>query len=172
MTGRLKVYDADIPGWKYVDAGSVGTVPVIRRVYTADATWSKPVGVAYIEVEVVGGGGSGGGSAATAAGQAGAPGGGGGGGYAKKLLTAADLAGLTTAAVVVGAGGVGVSAGTAMTAGRRPLQARHHDGGGERRRGRLGIDCCCGWYLVRPARAARQRAATSTSVAAVVSTAP
>lgn len=81
-------------------------IPVMR-VYTANDTWSKPAGLKYIVVEVVGGGGGGGGlTNITNSG-----GGGGGGGYSKEILSAASLG--ATEAVTVGAAG---TAGTAANA--------------------------------------------------------
>lgn len=68
------------------------------------ATWSKPSGLSYIEIEGVSGGGAGAG--VTGDGDAG--GGGGGGGYFKATRAEADLG--ATESVIVGAGGVQNSA--------------------------------------------------------------
>lgn len=89
--------------------GSIAGKAPIVRVYTAGATWTKPAGLAYATVEVVGSGGGGGGTALTAAGQSAVGGHGGGGGYARKLFAAALLP--ATCTVVVGAGGAGATAG-------------------------------------------------------------
>jgi hypothetical protein len=59
---------------------TTSTVPIIRT-YTTNATWTKPPGLKYIIVEMVGGGGNGGNTSGADGG-----GGGGGGGYAKKLI--------------------------------------------------------------------------------------
>lgn len=75
--------------------GQNAKIPV-RRIYTAGATWAKPDGLAWLDVEAWGGG----------AGGAVVPGGG-GGAYAKRVIPAADLG--ATEAVVVGAGGTGVT---------------------------------------------------------------
>lgn len=86
----------------------------IRRVYLAaasPATWTKPAGLAFIEVEVQAGGGSGGGNPATASGTVAASAGGGGGGYTRKLLTAADLAAASSATVTIGDGAAAPAAG-------------------------------------------------------------
>ena len=74
------------------------TGPVIR-VYAASATWSKPVGLRSVVVELVGGGGGSGGCVNTNT----ATGGGGGGSYAREEILAATLG--ATEAVTVGAGG-------------------------------------------------------------------
>lgn len=79
------------------------------QVYTSSDTWTRPSGLSYAVVEVVGGGG-GGGSASE-----GAAGGGGGGGYSKETLTASELG--STEAVTVGAGGAGSSNGNGSAGG-------------------------------------------------------
>lgn len=85
-------------------------VPVVR-VFTSSGTWSKPVGLAYVVVEVVGGGGGGGAGIESGVGSEGG-GGGGGGGYARKVIAATQLN--PTVAITIGAGGLpGVVAGTA-----------------------------------------------------------
>jgi len=93
-------------------ASRSGLAPIRRSYSSGSSTWSKPDGLAYIEVEVIGGGGGSGGVSTTAAGEGAASGGGGGGGYARKLLTAADLSGASSFSYAVGGGG---SAGTAGT---------------------------------------------------------
>lgn len=74
--------------------------------YTASTTWSKPAGLEYIIVEVIGGGGGGGAEGANN----GAGGGGGAGGYSKEVLTAADLAATSTVTITIGGGGAGGAA--------------------------------------------------------------
>lgn len=76
------------------------------RVYTSNNTWTKPAGLIYIIVEVVGGGGAGGGAQATSANYSSGSGGG-GGGYAKERIDAGSLS--ATESVTVGAGGTGAS---------------------------------------------------------------
>lgn len=66
--------------------------------FTASGTWTKPAGLSYAVIELVGGGG-GGGRADTGHGS-----GGGGGGYSKKTIAAATLG--ATVTVTIGAGGV------------------------------------------------------------------
>lgn len=81
-------------------AGSNVTV----QKFTSSGTWTKPAGVAYAIVEVIGGGGGGGGAASAASVTGG---GGGGGGYARVVLT--SLASSVT--VTIGAAGTGGTAG-------------------------------------------------------------
>ncbi len=87
------------------------------QIFTADGTYTRPAGLTFAIVEVVGGGGGGGGSADTAAGEVSSGGGGGGGGYARKLLTAATITSSQT--ITHGTGGAGNSgaAGDAGTTG-------------------------------------------------------
>jgi hypothetical protein len=73
-------------------------IPIIRT-YTTNSIWTKPPGLKYIIVEVVGGGGGGGGCY-NYGGGAGAA-----GGYAKKIISAQTLS--ATEVVTVGAGGTG-----------------------------------------------------------------
>ena len=95
------------------NAGAI--VPPTIRVYTADATWSKPVGpapgariLAFLVIELIGAGGGGGGTPATSSNEA-CGGGGGGGGYARKILAASVLP--ATCAITIGQGGAGGAAG-------------------------------------------------------------
>jgi len=84
--------------WIKISTGSGGAVPVTNTYTSGTPTWTKPSGLKYIVVEVVGGGGSGGNTSG-----AGAGGGGGGGGYSRKTISAASLG--TTENVTVGGGG-------------------------------------------------------------------
>ena len=81
------------------------TTPVIRT-YTSSDTWTKPTGLKYIIVEVVGGGGGGAGNTTANT----TSGGGGGGGYSKELLAASAL-GATETYAVGAAGAAGASSG-------------------------------------------------------------
>lgn len=84
------------------------------RVYTADATWTKPDGLAYVVVEVIGAGGGGstrGSSGKTTYGGAG----GGGGGYSRKRILASALG--ATESVTVGIGGTASKTGSTNTDG-------------------------------------------------------
>lgn len=84
------------------------------QVYTADATWTKPDGLAYVVVEVIGAGG--GGSTRGSSGKttiAGA--GGGGGGYSRKRILAANLG--ATEVVTVGIGGTATKTGSSFVDG-------------------------------------------------------
>ncbi len=89
----------------YTLTASSYTPSVTVRVYTASTTWTKPAGLAYAVIEVVGGGGKGCAGEATAGGA-----GGGGGGYSKLTLPAANL--LSSETVTVGAGSTGSGGGT------------------------------------------------------------
>lgn len=85
-----------------------GVLGAVRK-YTSSDTWSKPAGLKFVEVEVVGGGGGGGGGATAAAGNCSPGGGGGGGGYSYKKIAAASLG--ATEAVTIGAAGAGGASG-------------------------------------------------------------
>ena len=82
-------------------ASTTSAVPIIRT-YTSNAIWTKPPGLKYIVVEMVGGGGGGGGCYIYGGG-AGAS-----GGYSKKVIAVNLLSG--TESIIVGNGGVGGSA--------------------------------------------------------------
>ena len=79
-------------------------------VYTSDDTWTKPAGLKYVEIELVGGGGRGG----PANGNEYPGGGGGAGGYSKKIIAASNLG--ATETVTVGAAGSSSSFGTHASA--------------------------------------------------------
>ena len=81
---------------------------VTVRVYTANATWTKPAGLIGIRVRVVGPGGGGGGCNVAAT----AGGGGGGGGYAEKFVLESVLGATETVTVPVGAAGGAATGGT------------------------------------------------------------
>lgn len=95
-------------GWRPVASTQIP----IRRVYTANDTWTRPTGLKYIIVEVQGGGGAGGGAAATTASQSSAGTGGQGGAYASSIFSVTQVG--ATEQVTVGAGG---SAATGSTGG-------------------------------------------------------
>ncbi len=97
------------------------------QVFTSNGTWTKPAGLKYVEVELVGGGGGGGGNTIVNRASAG----GGGGGYSWKLIATADLG--ATEAVTVGASGSGGSqtGGTGVTGGTSSFGAHLQATGGE-----------------------------------------
>ena len=98
----------------YVDA--VEGILYNIQTYTASDTWTKPTGLAFVVVEVIGGGGGGGGCSTTGAGEASVSVGGAGGGYSRKKILTASLG--ATETVTVGTGGAGGSVGeNAGTAG-------------------------------------------------------
>ena len=83
------------------------------NVFTATGTWTKPTGLKYVIVEVIGGGGGGGGVEGDT-GDTANSGGGGGGGYSLKKILASSLGSTETVTVGAGgAGGTGFSGGTA-----------------------------------------------------------
>ncbi|HMG43937.1 MAG TPA: hypothetical protein VK611_21570 [Acidimicrobiales bacterium] len=118
-------FDAPIPVEVSSDAVTVtprltldddtGRNRVDMDIFTSSGTWTKPVGLKAILVELVGGGGSGGGTGATAAGQQAEGAGGGAGGYSRKMIQADNLA--ATVAVTIGAGAVAAAAGAAGATG-------------------------------------------------------
>lgn len=89
----------------------VGAVEAATDTFTASGTWTAPAGVNSVDVEVWGGGGAGGGQNMNSDG-----GGGGGGGAYSKTVAVPVIPG-NSYAVTVGAGGVGVAAGTGGTGG-------------------------------------------------------
>jgi len=100
--------DAD-KGVKTNESGLVDDSFISKKAYSrvyeladSPATWSKPTGLKYIDVQVwAGGGGGGRGSLSSGAGGAG------GGGYAKKTILASALG--STETVTIGAGGNGAT---------------------------------------------------------------
>ena len=84
------------------------------NVFTATGTWTKPTGLKFIIVEVVGGGGGGGGIDGDKFDTANS-GGGGGGGYTLKKILASSLG--STETVTIGAGGAGGTGNFGGTAG-------------------------------------------------------
>jgi hypothetical protein len=83
------------------DGGALSRIVVTTQ--TGSGTYTKPAGLKFLEVTLVGGGGGGGAAASTVAGQSSAGGGGGGGGTVIKLYPASAIA--ATEAYVTGSGG-------------------------------------------------------------------
>ena len=77
-----------------IEIGNSG--PVSCQYFTGSGTYTKPAGIKFIRVQVVGGGGGGSGHAE----------GGGAGGYAEEVI---DATSITTVTVTVGTGGGGVT---------------------------------------------------------------
>lgn len=83
-----------------------GTAAAVTDTFTVSGTWTAPVGVTSVDVEVWGGGGAGGGQNLNSDG-----GGGGGGGAYSKVVGIAVIPG-NNYTVTVGSGGAGVAGGT------------------------------------------------------------
>lgn len=91
-------------GTSWISLAPVSTasiVPIIRT-YTSNATWTKPPGLKYIVVEMVGGGGGGSGTGSSR-GNSGS--GGGGGGYCRKVISSIALS--INENITIGLGGNG-----------------------------------------------------------------
>lgn len=80
------------------------------HIYTANDTWTKPTGLSFVTVEVLGSGGGGGAGPVNGGSNAAVGAGGGAGGYAFKKVAAASLG--TTETVTVGAAGAAGSTGS------------------------------------------------------------
>lgn len=95
-------YFAD-PEWLVLSATtSTSAIPIVRT-YTSNTTWTKPLGLKYIVVEMVGGGGGGGGC------QSYGGSGGAGSGYTRKNISANNLNQIEN--ITVGSGGQGGNSG-------------------------------------------------------------
>ena len=77
-----------------IEMGESG--PVSCQFFTSSGTWTKPAGIRYVKVEVIGGGGGGSGHAES----------GGAGGYTSRIM---DVRAITTVAVTIGGGGSGTT---------------------------------------------------------------
>lgn len=127
--GLYLVDDAGIvTGPIAANLGGVKLSTASPRVYTSSATWSKPVGLDHVIVEVIAGGGAGGGAAATSGTTYSAGGGGGGGGVSVKRIDAASLG--ATESVTVGAGGTAASGANGNNGGTSSFGAHLQAAGG------------------------------------------
>ena len=77
-----------------IEMGESG--PVSCQFFTSSGTWTKPAGIKYVRVEVIGGGGGGSGHAES----------GGAGGYTARIM---DVRAITTVTVTIGGGGAGTT---------------------------------------------------------------
>jgi hypothetical protein len=99
VAGKLLSPSSGVPAWL--------SLTCTRRVYTSNATWSKPAGLLFATIDVTGGGAGGGGVADQVNSSAAAGAGGGAGANSRKLVLAASLGSSET--VTVGAAGSGGS---------------------------------------------------------------
>lgn len=97
------------------------------QVFTANGTWTKPAGAQRVFVQVQAGGGAGGGAVTNISGSSAMGGGGGGGGYVEAWFDASSLT--STEAVVVGAGGTGVSGAAGNNGGNSTFDILTANGG-------------------------------------------
>lgn len=102
LANQIVVCKYDGTNMQMVSLKPANPIPVIHT-YTGPATWSKPTGLSYLTVEMVGAGGAGGGASGSTVGGGG---GGGAGGYARRMITSGTLG--ATAGVTVGATGASV----------------------------------------------------------------
>ena len=87
------------------------------QTFSASGTWTKPTGIRYVRVQLVGGGGGGGGHGES----------GGAGGYAEKII---DVRNITSVTVTIGSGGGGVVYHNAGGNGGTTSFGSHLSGGG------------------------------------------
>lgn len=84
---------------------------IISHLSSGSFTYTPSANISYVIIEIWGAGGASAGCPSCGSSQRSAGGAGGGGGYIKALIPASVLTGLSNIPIVVGAGGVGVSAG-------------------------------------------------------------
>jgi len=116
-------YNSTNDRFEIVNSKQAGTITVI----TASGNYTKPAGLLFADVILVGGGGAGGGISGAGAGTYAGAGGGGGGGYSMKRYLDSDLS--SSEAVVIGAGGVGVSAAAGGSGGTSTFKSLSVTGG-------------------------------------------
>lgn len=87
------------------------------QTFTASGTWTKPAGIRYVRVQLVGGGGGGGGHGES----------GGAGGYSEKII---DVRNIASVAVTIGTGGAGTTYHNAGGNGTTTSFGSHLSGGG------------------------------------------
>lgn len=111
--------------WDGTSLATNFTKPV-TIIYTASGTWTKPTGLRYINVEVVGGGGGGGGTTTNQE----SSGGGGAGGYSRKYIPVGSLGATETVTIGASGGGGSSGGGTGSTGGTSSFGAHCSATGG------------------------------------------
>jgi hypothetical protein len=91
-------------GTAWTLTGTSTAFAMVETIVTASATYTKPAGLKYLEVDIMGGGGAGGGVQATSTGQYAGGGGGGAGAFGHSFFDAASIG--ATVSMTIGAGGV------------------------------------------------------------------
>lgn len=125
--GHLRQRDQGNTAWIDVPVAPFTDGNMTQTVYISSGTWSKPAGLKFVEVTVIGGGGGGTGAGATAAGQSSAGGGGGGAGMATKLWASGSLG--PSVSFTVGSGG-GAPSGSGLAGGASSFGSQTAGGGG------------------------------------------
>jgi hypothetical protein len=98
-----------------IEMGESGAISC--QTFSASGTWTKPAGIRYVRVQLVGGGGGGGGHGES----------GGAGGYSEKII---DVRSISSVTVTIGGGGGGVAYHAAAGNGGASSFGSHLAGGG------------------------------------------
>lgn len=119
--GQLRMRNQANSGWVAIP-GTIGT-DIRRTIVTTSQIWTKPPGLKFLDVILIGAGGGVAPAPTTTAAQGSASTGGGGGGVSRKLYRASELA--DTVSITIGPGGA-----TTPAAGSASLFAGQNGGGG------------------------------------------
>jgi hypothetical protein len=129
-SGNTFIYysDPNSSQWVQFNTGpATGFSTMAVTIFTSSGTYTKPVNLKFLQVEVLGGGGAGGGAQATAASQFSVGAGGGGGGWGHLTIPAASVP--ASVSYTVGAGGTGVSGAAGNTGGTTTFSTLSAAGG-------------------------------------------